>query len=137
MGNILTFVATIAVAIISLIGIVIQNKSKEKAEIIDLKLNNIDKKFVAKTDKFEQKLEQLRDESKKADEEISNKINIGKYYMLKVWLTNELTKVLNGAFVPSEEQKKMIKEAFDEYSKAGGNSFVKDMYIEAKEKGLL
>ena len=39
--------------------------------------------------------------------------------------------------VPSEEQKRVLKDTKDEYNAAGGDSYVDDMYEDLRNKGLI
>lgn len=137
MADVLSLVGILGVAVINVIGISIQTKSKEKTENIDNKITNIRKEFVDITDNFKAELNEFKIESRNADETINDKIEKGKYYMLKVFLTDELTKILNGAYVPNEEQKRMLREAFTEYKKLHGNSYVEDLFNKCVKKGLI
>ena len=119
MSSVLNFIATIIVAIIGLIGIVIQTKSKERQESI------------------ESKIDALREESKNGDSNLSKKIDSAKMEFLKVWLTVELTKVRDELYKPNEEQKRLIIEAKRKYNELGGDSYVDDMFNECKLKKLI
>jgi len=115
----LQFGATIGVAIIGLIGIIIQTKSKEKQE------------NMSKT------LDAMRKESKDGDKQLSGKLDTAKMQILKVWLTVELTKVRDKLYSPNEEQKRLLLEAKREYNNLGGDSYVDDMFDELKKSKLL
>lgn len=119
MSSVLNFIATIIVAIIGLIGIVIQTKSKERQESI------------------ESKIDTLRKESKEGDNNLSIKLDNTKMQFLKVWLTVELTKVRDNYYSPNEEQKRLIIEAKKTYNDLGGDSYVDDMYDELKKNKKL
>lgn len=119
MDSLLNLIATIIVAIIGLIGIVIQTKSKERQ------------------DNISSKIDALRVDSQKTDKELMNKIDLSRMQILKVWLTTELTKVRDELYKPTEEQKRLLFEAKKEYNVLGGDSYVDDMFDECKEKGLL
>ena len=119
MDSLLNFGATVIVAIIGLVGIVIQTKSKEKQNTI------------------EQKIDALRKESKEGDTILSGKLDTAKMQILKVWLTVELTKIRDGLYKPNEEQKRLLIEAKSEYNKLGGDSYVDDMFEECREKNLI
>lgn len=119
MQSILNFIATIIVAIISLIGVLIQTKSKEKQ------------------DNIVTKLEQIRMESKQGDESIKSKIDKNHIETLKVWLVTELTKIRDEVYVPNEEQKALIHEAKREYNRLGGDSYVDTMFDNCIHRGLL
>lgn len=119
MDSLLNFGATVIVAIIGLVGIVIQTKSKEKQESIS------------------KKIDALRIESKNGDTTLSSKLDESKMQILKVWLTTELTKIRDGIYKPNEEQKRLLFEAKKEYNVLGGDSYVDDMFDECKEKNLI
>ena len=119
MDSILNFVATVVVAIISLIGIWIQTKSKEKQE--DLKKDISD----------------FREESKKADKKIENQITDVRMNVTKRYLVTEMTKIRQNDYIPNEEQKRVLKEAKDEYNKSGGDSYVDDMYEDLRNRNLI
>ena len=128
---------SIAVGGLSLAGVIIQVKAKARAESIDTKLEHIRGEFTGITDKFALELKEFKEESKQADAVLMERMTKGEYRIIKTYLVNELNKILNEAYVPCEEQKKMLKEAYDAYVDSGGNSYVKDMYEEAKRKGLI
>ena len=119
MDSLLNFGATVIVAIIGLVGIVIQTKSKEKQDSISKKIDT------------------LSTESKNADRTLSSKLDESKMQILKVWLTNELTKVRDGVYKPNEEQKRLLFEAKKEYNNLGGDSYVNYMFDKCKEKNLI
>ena len=119
MDSLLNFIATIVVAVIGLIGIVIQTKSKQKTETID------------------SKIDALRKESEANDKVINNKLDSTKLQTLKIWLTTEMTKIRDGYYKPNEEQKRLLFEAKREYNLAGGDSYVDDMFDEIKSKNLI
>lgn len=119
MQSILNFIATIIVAIISLVGVLIQTKSKEKQ------------------DNIVTKLEQIRTESKQGDKSIENKLDKNQIATLKMWLVTELTKIRDEVYVPNEEQKALIHEAKREYNRLGGDSYVDTMFDSCIHRGLL
>ena len=119
MESLLNFGATVIVAIIGLIGIIIQTKSKARQESI------------------ESKIDALRVESKDGDNNLSIKIDTAKMEFLKVWLTVELTKVRDELYKPNEEQKRLIIEAKRKYNELGGDSYIDDMFDECKLKKLI
>ena len=119
MDSLLNFGATVIVAIIGLVGIVIQTKSKEKQNTI------------------EQKIDALRKESKEGDTILSGKLDTAKMQILKVWLTVELTKIRDGLYKPNEEQKRLLIEAKKEYNTLGGDSYVDDMFDDIKSKNII
>lgn len=119
MDSLYNLIGTIIVGIIGLIGIWIQTKSKEKQDNV---LKQITK---------------LREESKHGDERLYKNIDDVKCQFLKMWLTNELTKVRDELYRTNEEQKRIIMEAKKEYNRLGGDSYVDDMFDECKDKNLL
>lgn len=126
MDSFLSFLGMIIVAIISLIGIIIQTKSHNKLQ----KQSDIVKTMDVKLDK-------LRAESKKDDFNLNKKLDENKMNDLKRFLIIEMTKIDQGIYQATDNQKRMLKEAKDEYNRAGGDSYVDDMYDKLKDKNLL
>ena len=126
MDSFLSFLGMIIVAIISLIGIIIQTKSHNKLQ----KQSDIVKTMDTKLDK-------LRAESKKDDFKLNKKLDENKMNDLKRFLIIEMTKIDQGIYQATDNQKRMLKEAKDEYNRAGGDSYVDDMYNKLKDKNLL
>lgn len=126
MDSFLSFLGMIIVAIISLIGIIIQTKSHNKLQ------NQSD---IVKT--MDVKLDKLRAESKKDDFKLNKKLDENKMNDLKRFLIIEMTKIDQGIYQATDNQKRMLKEAKDEYNRAGGDSYVDDMYDKLKDKNLL
>ena len=126
MDSFLSFLGMIIVAIISLIGIIIQTKSNNKLQ----KQSDIVKTMDAKLDK-------LRAEAKKDDFNLNKKLDENKMNDLKRFLIIEMTKIDQGIYQATDNQKRMLKEAKDEYNRAGGDSYVDDMYDKLKDKNLL
>ena len=126
MDSFLSFLGMIIVAIISLIGIIIQTKSHNKLQ----KQSDIVKTMDAKLDK-------LRAEAKKDDFNLNKKLDENKMNDLKRFLIIEMTKIDQGIYKATDNQKRMLKEAKDEYNRAGGDSYVDDMYDKLKDKNLL
>lgn len=126
MDSFLSFLGMIIVAIISLIGIIIQTKSHNKLQ----KQSDIVKTMDAKLDK-------LRAETKKDDFNLNKKLDENKMNDLKRFLIIEMTKIDQGIYQATDNQKRMLKEAKDEYNRAGGDSYVDDMYDKLKDKNLL
>lgn len=126
MDSFLSFLGMIIVAIISLIGIIIQTKSHNKLQ----KQSDIVKTMDSKLDK-------LRAESKKDDFNLNKKLDENKMNDLKRFLIIEMTKIDQGIYQATDNQKRMLKEAKDEYNRAGGDSYVDDMYDKLKDKNLL
>lgn len=119
MDSVLNFVATIIVAIIGLIGIWIQTKSKEKQESI------------------KKDIQSFRDESVLNDKKIESTISDVRMNVTKRYLVTEMTKIQDGTYLPSEEQKRVLKDAKDEYNKSGGDSYIDDMYEDLRDRNLL
>ena len=126
MDSLLSFLGMIIVAIIGLIGIIIQTKSHNKLQ----KQSDIVKTMDAKLDK-------LRAEAKKDDFNLNKKLDENKMNDLKRFLIIEMTKIDQGIYQATDNQKRMLKEAKDEYNRAGGDSYVDDMYNKLKDKNLL
>ena len=126
MESFLSFLGMIIVAIISLIGIIIQTKSHNKLQ----KQSDIVKTMDTKLDK-------LRADTKKDDFNLNKKLDENKMNDLKRFLIIEMTKIDQGIYQATDNQKRMLKEAKDEYNRAGGDSYVDDMYNKLKDKNLL
>ena len=126
MDSFLSFLGMIIVAIISLIGIIIQTKSHNKLQ---------KQSDIVKT--MDMKLDKLRAESKKDDFNLNKKLDENKMNDLKRFLIIEMTKIDQGIYQATDNQKRMLKEAKDEYNRAGGDSYVDDMYDKLKDKNLL
>ena len=105
-------IGMVIVALISLIGVIIQSNSNSK-------------------------IDQLRQESKDGDKRLEQKIDKVNMEDLKRFLITEMSKIKQGAFVPTENEKRTLAEAKDQYNKAGGDSYVDDMYDELKKTGLI
>lgn len=119
MDAIYNLIATLGVAIISLVGVAIQTKSKEKQDNILVQI------------------EESRKESKAEDTKILNKLDKTNLSTLKTWLISEMTKIENGLYTPNEEQKALIHEAKKEYNHLGGDSYVDDMFDRLRKKDIL
>ena len=126
MDSFLSFLGMIIVAIISLIGIIIQTKSHNKLQ----KQSDIVKTMDTKLDK-------LRAEAKKDDFNLNKKLDENKMNDLKRFLIIEMTKIDQGIYQATDNQKRMLKEAKDEYNRDGGDSYVDDMYDNLRNRDLL
>lgn len=115
----LSFFGMIIVAMISLVGIIIQTKSKDKQD-------NIIKK-----------IDDFRKESKEADDRLHTQIVESRMNAAKRYLVNEMTKIGEQHYKPTEKQKALLKDTKDEYNKNGGDSYVDDMYNDLRKKDLL
>ena len=137
MESILSFLGMVIVAIIGLVGVILQVKSKEKTESIDSKIDNIKKEFTKKTDDFTNELITFKEESTESDKRISDQIQEVRMTVCKRFLVTELSKIEEENYIPSEEQKRVLKDTKDEYNAAGGDSYVDDMYDDLRDKGLI
>ena len=137
MDGILSFLGMVIVAIIGLVGVILQIKSKEKTESIDSKIDNIKKEFTKKTDDFTNELISFKKESTESDKRISDQIQEVRMTVCKRFLVTELSKIEEENYIPSEEQKRVLKDTKDEYNAAGGDSYVDDMYDDLRDKGLI
>ena len=137
MESILSFLGMVIVAIIGLVGVILQVKSKEKTESIDLKIDNLKKEFTKKTDDFTTELTTFKEESTQSDKRISDQIKEVRMTVCKRFLVTELSKIEEENYIPSEEQKRVLKDTKDEYNSAGGDSYVDDMYEDLRDKGLI
>lgn len=137
MDSILSFLGMVIVAIIGLVGVILQVKSKEKTESIDSKIDNMKKEFTKKTDDFTNELISFKEESTESDKIISDQIQEVRMTVCKRFLVTELSKIEEENYIPSEEQKRVLKDTKDEYNAAGGDSYVDDMYDDLRDKGLI
>ena len=137
MDGILSFLGMVIVAIIGLVGVILQVKSKEKTESIDSKIDNIKKEFTKKTDDFTNELITFKEESTESDKRISDQIQEVRMTVCKRFLVTELSKIEEENYIPSEEQKRVLKDTKDEYNASGGDSYVDDMYDDLRDKGLI
>ena len=119
MESILSFAATIIVAILSTISVWIQSSGKKRQKEMQDSINT------------------FRDESAKNDAKIERQIDDVRIGVTKRYLVTEMTKILQGDYVPNEEQKRTLKEAKDEYNKAGGDSYIDDMYEDLRNRNLI
>ena len=119
-------IATIAVAIIGLIGIIIQTHSNNKLKSQEDLLKTVDEKM----DKFKK-------QSEDEDRKIHSKLDKMEMDNCKRFLIVEMTKIQDGAYVPNEEQKRMLHETKKTYNDKGGNSYVDSMFERLQVKGLL
>ena len=119
-------IATVLVAIIGLIGIYIQTKSNNKLKSQEDLLKTVDEKM----DKFKK-------QSEDEDRKIHSKLDRMEMENCKRFLIVEMTKIQDGAYVPNEEQKRMLHETKKTYNDKGGNSYVNSMFERLQAKGLL
>ena len=133
MDAIYNLIATLGVAVISLIGIFVQTKSKEKTESISTTQEAMSEIQGSILDK----IEALRKESKDDDVKLHKKLDKQHINDLKRFLITEMSKIQNEDYVPNEEQKSILKEAKKEYNDLGGDSYVDDMYEDLREQKLI
>lgn len=119
-------IATIAVAIIGLIGIIIQTHSNNKLKSQEDLLKTVDEKM----DKFKK-------QSEDEDRKIHSKLDKMEMDNCKRFLIVEMTKIQDSAYVPNEEQKRMLHETKKTYNDKGGDSYVDSMFERLQAKGLL
>lgn len=79
----------------------------------------------------------LRKESKADDVRLNKKLDIINMDVCKRFLIVEMTKIQDGAYVPNEEQKRMLHETKKTYNDKGGDSYVDSMFDKLLDKGLL
>lgn len=101
-------IATVLVAIIGLIGIIIQTKCQNKLKKQNELMKGID-----------DKIDILRQESKEDDEKLNAKINVLEMEVCKRYLIVEMTKIKQGVYTPNEETKRVIHETKELYNKRG------------------
>ena len=79
----------------------------------------------------------LRKESKADDVRLNKKLDIINMDVCKRFLIVEMTKIQDGAYIPNEEQKRMLHETKKTYNDKGGDSYVDSMFDKLLDKGLL
>lgn len=119
-------IATVLVAIIGLVGIVIQNKSNSKLKSQEDLLKTVD-----------DKMDKLKTQSIEEDKRLNKKLDIMDMNNCKRFLIVEMTKIQDGMYTPNEEQKRMLYETKKTYNDRGGDSYVDSMFEGLQAKGLL
>lgn len=119
-------IATVLVAIIGLVGIVIQNKSHNKLKSQEDLLKTVD-----------DKIDKLKTQSTNEDKRLNAKLDAMDMDNCKRFLIIEMTKIQDGAYKPNEEQKRMLYETKERYNNDGGDSYVDSMFEGLQVKGLL
>ena len=119
-------IATIIVAIIGLIGIIIQNRSHTKLKSQEELLKIVD-----------EKIDKLKIQSTEEDKRLNDKLDAIDMNSCKRFLIVEMTKIKDGTYIPNEEQKHMLHETKTRYNNNGGNSYVDSMFEGLQDKGLL
>lgn len=126
MDGLLNFLGMVIVAIIGLIGIIVQTKSHDKINKQDNLMKNIDKK-----------IDKIRSESKSDNIRLNKKIDMINMGTTKRFLITEMTKIKEGTYIPTDNQKRVIHETKDEYNRSGGDSYVDDMFEDLVKRDLL
>lgn len=119
-------VATVIVAIIGLIGIIIQNRSHTKLKSQEELLKIVDNK-----------IDKLKTQSTEEDKRLNDKLDAIDMDSCKRFLIVEMTKIKNDTYIPNEEQKRMLHETKSRYNNDGGDSYVDSMFEGLQDKGLL
>lgn len=119
-------IATVLVAIIGLVGIVIQNKSNSKLKSQEDLLKTVD-----------DKMDKLKTQSIEEDKRLNKKLDKMDMDNCKRFLIVEMTKIQDGMYTPNEEQKRMLYETKERYNNDGGDSYVDNMFEDLQAKGLL
>lgn len=119
-------IATVLVAIIGLVGIVIQNKSNSKLKSQEDLLKTVD-----------DKMDKLKTQSIEEDKRLNKKLDSMEMDNCKRFLIVEMTKIQDGMYTPNEEQKRMLHETKKTYNDKGGDSYVDSMFEGLQAKGLL
>lgn len=119
-------IATVLVAIIGLIGIIIQTKSNNKLKSQQDLLKTVD-----------DKIDKLKTQSTEEDKRLNKKLDTIDMDNCKRFLIVEMTKIQDGAYKPNEEQKRMLYETKERYNNDGGDSYVDSMFDGLQAKGLL
>ena len=119
-------IATVIVAIIGLIGIIIQNRSHIKLKSQEELLKTVD-----------EKIDKLKTQSTEEDKRLNDKLDAIDMDSCKRFLIVEMTKIKNDTYIPNEEQKRMLHETKTRYNHDGGDSYVDSMFEGLQDKGLL
>ena len=119
-------IATVIVAIIGLIGIIIQNRSHTKLKSQEELLKTVD-----------EKIDKLKTQSTEEDKRLNDKLDAIDMNSCKRFLIVEMTKIKDGTYIPNEEQKHMLHETKTRYNNNGGNSYLDSMFEGLQDKGLL
>lgn len=119
-------IATIIVAIIGLIGIIIQTRSNNKLKSQEDLLTTVDKK-----------MDEFKKQSEDEDRKIHERLDQIEMDVCKRFLIVEMTKIQDGMYVPNEEQKRMLHETKKLYNDNSGDSYVDSMFERLQAKGLL
>lgn len=101
-------IATVLVAVIGLIGIIIQTKSHSKLKNQEELLNTV-----------EGKIDSLKKESKEDDNRLNDKLDNMDMENCKRFLIVEMTKLSEGAYKATEEQIRVLYETKERYNREG------------------
>ena len=115
--SIIQAIATVIVAIVGLVGIIIQTRNRTKLIKQEDLLNTVDKK-----------IDKIRKESKDGDERLHERLNNMEMQSCKRFLVSELTKVKVGHYIPNENQKRILHDTKKIYNDRGGDSYVDTMF---------
>lgn len=126
MDAIWNFLGVVIVALFGLVGVIVQAHTGSKLK----KQNEISKEI-------HDSVEKLREESKADDLKLHKKLDNNEMNSLKRYLVTEMTKIKDGTYIPTEEQKRILKEAKDQYNDRGGDSYVDDMYDDLRDSNLI
>ncbi len=85
----------------------------------------------------DKKLDKLRTESKIDDVRLNNKLDNIDMEACKRFLIVEMTKLEDGLYAPSAEQKRVIYETKERYNDKGGDSYVDSMFEGLQKRGIL
>ena len=119
-------IATVLVAIIGLIGIIIQTRSANKLKSQQDLLETVD-----------EKMDEFKKQSENEDHKIHERLDQIEMDVCKRFLIVEMTKIQDGMYIPNEEQKRMLHETKQSYNDNGGDSYVDSMFDRLQAKGLL
>lgn len=101
-------IATVLVAIIGLIGIIIQKKSDNKLKNQQDLLKTVD-----------EKIDKLKAQSTEEDRKLNEKLDTIDMETCKRFLVVEMTKIRDNFYIPNEEQKRLIHETKKIYNEKG------------------
>lgn len=128
--SLISMIGSIIVAIIGLVGIKIQNKTKQKQ------------------DNIAEMIDEVRKESQKNSERLSEELASVECGGIKRFLVGELTDAKKKGKNPrltdkqkenilNEEQKRIIHEAKDRYNELGGDSYVDSLYEDVEKMDII
>ncbi len=119
-------IAMIIVALISLIGVIIQTKSNKKIASQQELMEQVNKT-----------IEDFKKESKEDDIRLNKRLDDIDLENCKRFLIVEMTKLKDEDYRPNEEQKRIIHETKKIYNEYGGNSYVDSMFEDLQKRGIL